>query len=70
MIYVHRLVTDAGFITEFWRRFREMSASDPSTTQEQVYDLLNEEFKSVFGEDRFKSFDAFRKRRDRSSSKG
>ena len=69
MILVHRLVTDAGFIAEFWRRFREMSASDPATTQESVYELLNEEYRSVFGEDRFKSFDAFRKRRDRYHSK-
>jgi hypothetical protein len=65
MIYVHRLVTDTGFIEEFWRRLAEMRVENPAVTQEDVYDVLNEEYRSVFGEDRFPSFDAFRKKRDR-----
>jgi len=69
MIYVHRLVTDSGFIAEFWRRLAEMRAADPDVTQEAVFESLNEEYRAVFGEDRYKSFDAFRKRRDRCVSK-
>jgi hypothetical protein len=69
MMPIHRLVTDAGFIREFWRRLREMRESDPSVTQEAVFDILNEEYKSIFHEYRFKSFDAFRKRRDRATPK-
>ena len=65
MMYVHRLVTDAGFIEEFWRRYREMSAADGSVTQQQVYESMEEEYMSVFGEYKYKSFDAFRKRRDK-----
>lgn len=65
MIWIHRLVSDEGFITEFWRRLNEMRAKDPTVTQEDVFDSLQEEYKSVFGVDRYKSFDAFRKRRDR-----
>lgn len=65
MIYIHRLVTDDGFISEFWRRLNELRQTDPSTTHEQVFEILNEEYRQVFGEDRFKSFDAFRKRRDK-----
>lgn len=65
MIWIHRLVSDDGFITEFWRRLNEMRAKDPTVTQEDVFDSLQEEYKSVFGVDRYKSFDAFRKRRDR-----
>jgi len=65
MIWIHRLVSDEGFITEFWRRLNEMRAKDPGVTQEDVFDLLQEEYRSVFGIDRYKSFDAFRKRRDR-----
>ena len=64
-LYIHRLVTDEGFIREFWRRLHEMRLKDPSVTQEQVFELLNEEYREVFGEDRYKSFDAFRKRRDK-----
>lgn len=69
MMYVHRLVTDAGFIREFWRRLREMRETDPSVSQETAFEILDEEYRSVFGEPRFPSFDAFRKCRDRSSSK-
>lgn len=65
MIYIHRLVTDEGFIAAFWERLKERRSKDPSVSQESVFEELNEEYNSVFGEDRFKSFDAFRKRRDR-----
>ena len=64
-LYIHRLVTDDGFIREFWRRLQEMRQKDPSVTQERVFELLNEVYREVFGEDRYKSFDAFRKRRDK-----
>lgn len=63
---IARLVTDDGFISEFWKAFAE---SKPGTTQEDVYYMLNEKYRSFFGEDRFKSFDAFRKRRDRRKPK-
>lgn len=65
MIWIHRLVSDEGFIAEFWRRLNEMRAKHPDVTQEDVFDSLQEEYRSVFGVDRYKSFDAFRKRRDR-----
>lgn len=64
-LFIHRLVTDEGFIRAFWDTLREMRRDDPSVTQEDVYEALNDEYRKVFGEDRFKSFDAFRKRRDR-----
>lgn len=65
MMYVHRLVTDEGFMAAFWERLKERRDEDPTVSQEAVFEELNEEYRSVFGEDRFKSFDAFRKRRDR-----
>jgi len=65
MMWSHRLVTDEGFIQVFWDTLRELRETDPSVTHEQVYELLNDEYREAFGEDRFKSFDAFRKRRDR-----
>ncbi len=69
MMPAHRLVTDTGFIREFWRRLYEMRSSDSSVSQEAVFDILNEEYHSVFHEYKYPSFDAFRKRRDRANSK-
>lgn len=64
-LFFHRLVTDEGFIRAFWDTLREWRETDPTVSQETVYEALNDEYHEVFGEDRFKSFDAFRKRRDR-----
>lgn len=69
MIWIHRLVTESGFIEAFWERLRERRRKDPSVSQEAVFEELNEEYREVFGEDRFSSFDAFRKRRDRGNPK-
>ncbi len=69
MIWIHRLVTDKGFIEAFWARLRERRLKEPSVSQEAVFEELNEEYRSVFGEDRFPSFDAFRKCRERNYSK-
>jgi hypothetical protein len=69
MIWIHRLVTESGFIEAFWERLRERRRKDPSVSQEAVFEELNEEYREVFGEDRFTSFDAFRKRRDRGNPK-
>lgn len=65
MIYIHKLVPITGFIDEFWRLYRQMQKDDPNVTQEQVFEVLNDQYREVFGIDRFKSFDAFRKQRDR-----
>ena len=65
MPYIHKLVPLSGFIEEFWRLYREMAKADPGVTQEQVFESLNDQYREVFGVDRFKSFDAFRKQRDR-----
>ena len=64
-LWVHRLVTDEGFIRAFWDTLREWRGRNPAATQEEVYEALNDEYREAFGEDRFKSFDAFRKRRDK-----
>ena len=36
MIWIHRLVTDSGFINAFWERLRERRQKDPSVSQEAV----------------------------------
>lgn len=61
MVRPEDLVTFGGFLSAFWKEFR----SSPGVSQEDVYDRLNGVYFAAFGEDRFSSFDAFRKRRDR-----
>lgn len=56
MIWIHRLVTESGFIEAFWERLRERRRKDPSVSQEAVFEELNEEYREVFGEDRFPLF--------------
>ena len=69
MMLAHKLVTNDGFITEFWRVLAEKRSEGENVTQEDVFNELNAEFSAIFGEPRFPSFDAFRKMRDRKSAK-
>ncbi|MBO4657944.1 MAG: hypothetical protein J5639_09255 [Bacteroidales bacterium] len=58
------LVTMRGFTEAFWRLY-----SQGGQTQEDVYLTLDGIYFARFREHRFKSFDAFRKRRNRSIKK-
>lgn len=62
---VYRMVTRRGFIDLFWLTLTERRRQDPAITHEQVYHELNELYLQEFGEPRYRSFDAFRKDRDR-----
>lgn len=64
-----QLVTDSGFIAEFWRRLAAYRQTDPRITQQAVFDELNDLYEASFGEPKFASYDAFRMRRDRASKK-
>ena len=55
------LITFKGFLDCFWREYR----SGKYSSQEKVYDALDEVYYAEFGEHRFKSFSAFRYRRDK-----
>lgn len=61
---VKRIVTDSGFIAEFWDRLRLYRQAIPTTTHRAVFEELNALFEAEYGEPKYKSFDAFRKRRD------
>jgi len=58
------LVTMRDFTRAFWRLY-----SEGGKAQEDVYLILDEIYYAQFGEHRFTSFDAFRKRRDRNIKK-
>lgn len=58
------LVTLRDFTSSFWKVY-----SEGGKCQEDVYISLDEIYFERFGEHRFPSFDAFRKRRDRSIKK-
>ncbi len=54
------LITFRGFVSTFWEQYRAGTES----SQEKVFDRLNETYFDTFGEYRFKSFSAFRYQRD------
>ena len=58
------LVTFSGFTEAFWRLYRE-----GGKCQEDVFLILDNLYYERFGEHRFTSFDAYRKRRDRKLKK-
>ena len=54
-----------GFIRLFWTTLAERRQADPHVTQETVFEDMNDYYEEQIGEPRFKSFDAFRKCRDK-----
>lgn len=60
-----RMLTKKGFVDLFWEKLREARKVDPATTQEDVFDLLNEKYFKVIGCTRYAGFDSFRKVRDK-----
>lgn len=65
IIDAEKLIKFTGFVSEFWRIYYHSAEDGDPITQQQAFDVLNSEFEKRYGEPRFKSFDAFRKRRDR-----
>lgn len=59
-----RCVTRVGFVNEFWDVLAAWSNTG-EPTQYEVFDYLNDEYKSIFGEYAFNTYDAFRRYRDR-----
>jgi hypothetical protein len=62
---VIRMLTKKGFSDLFWEKLREARKTDNSTSQESVFNNLNEKYLKAIGCDRYSSFDSFRKCRDR-----
>ena len=62
---VLRMLTKKGFSDLFWERLREARKQDPCTTQEAVFDQMNEKYFASIGCTRYSCFDSFRIVRDK-----
>lgn len=64
-----KMLTKRGFADLFWEKLREQRKINPCTTQEAVFDMLNEKYFEVIGCTRYSCFDSFRLVRDRKQIK-
>lgn len=60
------LISDEGFLKAFYERVRQYQVEGKKRTHVEIYEELEDIFEAEFGCQRFKSYDAFRKKRDRS----
>ena len=62
---VMRMLTKQGFIDLFWERLQEARKELPETTQESIFDILNEKYFNAIGCMRYSCYESFRQVRDR-----
>lgn len=62
---VIRMLSKQGFADLFWERLQEARKENPSTTQEAIFDTMNEKYLKAFGSSRYSCFDSFRIVRDK-----
>jgi hypothetical protein len=62
---VVRMFTRQGFIELFWERLCEARKENPTVSQEEVFNILNERWYEAMRSYRYGSFDSFRKVRDK-----
>ena len=62
---VMRMLTKQGFADLFWERLQEARKEDPCTTQETIFDSLNEKYFKAIGCIRYSCYESFRQVRDR-----
>jgi predicted fused transcriptional regulator/phosphomethylpyrimidine kinase len=62
---VIRMLTKQGFADLFWERLQEAKRVDEKTTQECVFNMLNEKYEKAIGCTRYSCFDSFRIVRDK-----
>lgn len=61
----YSLVTRAGFVDTFWRVLVMSRTENPEVTHQDVYEYLEGLYEEEFGSPQFRTFEAFRKWRDR-----
>jgi hypothetical protein len=59
---IMRMFTREGFVDLFWERLQVARRTDPSITQEAVFDELNAHWSRVMGSLRYSCYDSFRQR--------
>jgi hypothetical protein len=57
-----RMLTKEGFAALFWESLAQARREEPCTTQEEVFDTLNEKYFAAIGSLRYSSYDSFRQR--------
>lgn len=60
-----RMFTRKGFIELFWEKLYQARKKDPRITHEEIFDCMNFHWRDAMGDLRFRSFESFRRTRDR-----
>lgn len=58
------MVTKRGFTDLFWEELIRLRKENDKVTHEEVYEMLENEYESTYGQRRYSSFQSFRVRRD------
>ena len=59
-----QMLTKQGFTNIFWEELKLQQQKNPKITHQEVYEKLEQEYKSQTGQRRYASFRSFRNRRD------
>ena len=65
-----RMVSAEGWMEVFWSRIARDRSTGGKLTYRRCYELMEAEFQDRYGTRRFRSYDAFRKTRDRKNMGG
>lgn len=60
-----RMLTKKGFIDLFWETLSMKRKENDKITHEEVYESLETEYMSEFGQRKYSSYNSFRTNRDR-----
>lgn len=60
-----RMLSKQGFVDLFWERLQEARKTDKSTSQETVFNTLNEKYMHAIGCKRYANYESFRNVRDK-----
>lgn len=57
-----KMFSHQGFKDLFWYNFKEAKKENPSVTQEDVFNMMNDKWIKVIGYPRYSCYDSFRQR--------
>jgi len=60
-VKVIRMLSPRGCVELFWEELQIARETDPNITRETVFDRLNEHYRIITGDFRYKDYDSFRK---------
>jgi hypothetical protein len=62
---VIKMLSKQGFADLFWQRLQDARKTDSSTSQETVFNALNDKYLAAIGCKRYSNYECFRKVRDK-----